>query len=74
MIQIKTYVRNGFYEFNEIDKVENHLNLQIGSGVNKLFGTLLNNKEINFKNRSRMLDVYRDWYELNNTSTLEEFV
>ena len=70
----KHHVRNGFYEFNEIDKVENHLNLQIGSGVNKLFGTLLNNKEINFKNRSRMLDVYRDWYELNNTSTLDEFI
>jgi len=70
----KHHVRNGFYEFNEIDKVENHLNLQIGGGVSKLFGTLLNNREINFKNRTRMLDVYRDWYELNNTSTLDEFI
>ena len=34
----------------------------------------LKNKEINFKNRTRMLDVYRDWYEMENTSTLEEFV
>ena len=36
-----------FMEFNEIEKVENHLNLQI-SGIIKLFGKL-NNKEINFK-------------------------
>ena len=70
----KHHVRNGFYEFNEIGKVENHLNLQIGSGVNKLFETLLNNKDINFKNRTRMLDVYRDWHELNNTSTLDDFI
>ena len=66
--------RNGFYEFNEIEKVESHLNLQIESGIIKLFGKLLNNKEINFKNRTRMLEVYSDWHELNNTSTLEEFL
>jgi|TARA_B100001996_G_scaffold67716_2_gene49350 asparagine synthetase B (glutamine-hydrolysing) len=72
----KHHVRNGFYEFNEIGKVENHLNLQIGSGVNKLFETLLNNKEINFKNRTRMLDVYRDNHVRyqNNESTLDEFL
>ena len=70
----KHHIRNGFYEFNEIEKVENHLNLQIESGIIKLFGKLLNNKEINFKNRTRMLEVYSDWHELNNTSTLEEFL
>ena len=51
-----------FMSFNEIEKVENHLNLQIESGIIKLFETLLdNNKEINFKNRTRMLEVYSDW-------------
>ena len=70
----KHHIRNGFYEFNEIEKVENHLNLQIESGIIKLFGKLLNNKQINFKNRTRMLEVYSDWHELNNTSTLEEFL
>ena len=70
----KHHVRNAFYEFNEIEKVDNHLNLQIGSGITKLFGKLLNNKDINFKNRTRMLDVYRDWHELNNTSTLGDFI
>ena len=39
-----------------------------------LVGKLLNNKDINFKNRTRMLDVYRDWHELNNTSTLDDFI
>ena len=70
----KHHIRNSFYEFNEIGRVENHLNLQIESGVTKLFGTLLYNKKINFKNRGRMLDVYRDWYELNRTSTLDNFL
>ena len=70
----KHHVRNGFYEFNEIGKVDKHLNLQIGSGITKLFGTLLKNKDINFKNRNRMLDVYRDWHVLNNTSTLDKFI
>ena len=70
----KHHVRNGFYEFNEIDKVENHLNLQLGAGVDKLFGTLLNNREVNFKNRTRMLEVYSDWYEFDNTANLEEWL
>ena len=70
----KHHVRNGFYEFNEIGKVDKHLNLQIGSGITKLFGTLLKNKDINFKNRNRMLDVYRDWHVSNNTSTLDKFI
>ena len=50
------------------------MNLIIGSGITKLFGTLLKNKDINFKNRNRMLDVYRDWHVLNNTSTLDKFI
>ena len=70
----KHHVRNGFYEFNEIDKVENHLNLQLGAGVDKLFGTLLNNREVNFRNRTRMLEVYSDWYEFDNTANLEEWL
>jgi len=59
-------------------KIKNHLNLQIDSGIVELFESLLPNKEINFKNRSRIMDVCRDWHGLNttktNSNTLEEFL
>jgi len=56
--------------------VKKHLNLQIDSGIIELFDKLIDNKEINFKNRTRMLDICRDWNMLNNTSTatLEGFM
>jgi hypothetical protein len=38
-----------------------HINLQLGSGVDKLFETLIDNKKINFKNRKRVMDICRDW-------------
>ena len=60
-------------EFNMIGKVNKHLNLQLESGIDKLFETLIDNKEINFKNRQRVMDICRDWYLLNNTNTLENF-
>ena len=75
-----------WYELNEpyqkhhvrtavnIDKdVKKHLNLQLESGVNVLFETLLNNRKINFKNRNRMLDVYSDWKNP-PTTNLERFL
>ena len=61
----------------EIGKIKNHLNLQIDSGIVNLFELLLPNKEINFKNRSRVMDICGDWHGLNttktNSNTLEEF-
>ena len=74
----KHHVRNAFDEFKKIGKIKNHLNLQIDSGIVNLFESLLPNKEINFKNRRRIMDVCRDWYGLNgsktNTNNLEEFL
>ena len=74
----KHHVRNAFDEFKKIGKIKNHLNLQIDSGIVNLFESLLPNKEINFKNRSRIMDVCRDWHVLNtikaNSNTLEEFL
>jgi asparagine synthetase B (glutamine-hydrolysing) len=48
-------------EFKAIGKPKPHINLQLGAGVDKAFESLLQSTEINFKNRKRMLDVYRDW-------------
>ena len=72
----KHHVRDAFSQFKLIGNVKKHLNLQIDSGIIELFDKLIDNKEINFKNRTRMLDICRDWNMLNNTSTatLEGFM
>tara|TARA_Y100000310_G_scaffold330140_1_gene401290 strand:- start:1989 stop:2834 length:846 start_codon:yes stop_codon:yes gene_type:complete len=57
----KNIVRSDFTEFKKFGRIETHINLHLAAGVDKLFETLLNNKEINFKNRKRMMDVSRDW-------------
>ena len=57
----KEIVRRDFTELKKFGNIETHINLHLGSGVDKLFETLLNNTEINFKDRKRMMDVCRDW-------------
>jgi len=54
-------VRQAFNEFEKVGKIKNHQFLQGNSGIMDLFGTLLDNKEINYKGRKRMLDVCFDW-------------
>jgi len=56
----KHHVVSAFDEFKKF-KFKKHINLQLGSGVDKLFEKLLNVKEINFKNRKRVMDICRDW-------------
>ena len=63
-------IRRFFTELDDI-KLKNHLNLQLISGVDKTFETLLTNKKINFKKRKRVMDICRDWYNLNKPSILE---
>tara|TARA_Y100000114_G_C11752964_1_gene325375 strand:+ start:1564 stop:2412 length:849 start_codon:yes stop_codon:yes gene_type:complete len=61
----KEIVRKDFTKLEKFGTIKPHINLHLGSGVNKLFETLLNNNDINFKGRKRMMDVCRDWYEKN---------
>jgi len=70
----KHHVRNAFEQFKLIGNVKKHLNLQINSGIIELFESLIDNNEINFRNRTRVMDICRDWYVLNSTPTLEEFL
>ena len=70
----KHHIRNAFGEFAMVGKVEEHSNLQINGGINDLFATLLDDKEINFLRRTRMLDVYRDWVKKNGLGSLEDFM
>ena len=57
----KQHIRDDFQELNKFGKIKPHLNLQLASGVDEVFETLLNNKKINFRNRKRVMDVCRDW-------------
>ena len=57
---------NAFEEFKRF-KFKKHINLQLGAGVDKLFEKLIDDKIINFKNRKRVMDICRDWYELNRS-------
>ena len=58
----KHHVRKAYYnEFAELGVVKKHSNLQIESGVSKVFESLLDSETINFKNRGRVMDICRDW-------------
>ena len=57
----KGYIRKDFTELKKFGIIKKHINLHLGSGVDKLFETLLNNSEINFNNRKRIIDVCKDW-------------
>ena len=59
----KEFIRKDFTELENFGKIRDHQNLHLNAGVDKLFETLLNNSDINFNNRKRMMDVCRDWYK-----------
>ena len=59
----KEIIRKDFTDLEKFGIIKPHLNLHLGSGVNKLFETLLDDPTINFKGRKRMMDVSRDWYK-----------
>ena len=68
----KEIIRKDFTNLEKYGKVRQHINLHLGSNINKLFETLLLDADINFNNRKRMMDVCRDWYKKGNT--IEEFM
>jgi asparagine synthetase B (glutamine-hydrolysing) len=70
----KHHIRDAFGEFSMIGKVEKHSNLQLNSGIDVLFATLLDDEEINFLHRTRVMDVCRDWVKKNKTGSLEDFI
>ena len=57
----KHFIRRDFTELKKFGIIKPHQNLHLNAGVDKLFETLLNNPEINFNNRKRMMDISRDW-------------
>lgn len=76
--QQKNHARNAFPSFAEIGLVEDHINLQLGASIPALFETLLDDRDINWLRRTRMLDVYKDWVKKykrygGSPATLDEF-
>ena len=57
----KHFIRRDFKELKKFGTIKPHQNLHLNAGVDKLFETLLNNLEINYNDRKRMMDVCKDW-------------
>ena len=72
----KYHVRTCYQnEFSKLNKIKTHLNLQLESKTDIMFEKLLDDIEINFKRRSRVMDICKDWSLLNtSTNTLEDFM
>ena len=59
----KHHVREAFEQFS-LNVPKPHMNLQIGSGITKAFEKLvLPNKDLNVYNKTRIMDVCRDWHQ-----------
>jgi len=68
--QQKIHVRTSFGKFKLFGDIKNHLNLQIDSQINKVFEALISDEEINFKNRTRIMDICKDWIKRKNDDQL----
>jgi asparagine synthetase B (glutamine-hydrolysing) len=67
----KALIVNDFRDyFDRIGKWRKHTNLQLDSKINLLFEKLIDEPEINFKNRKRIMDIARDWHERKQLPTL----
>lgn len=67
----KAIVVNAFKDyFDKVGKWRKHTSLQLDAEIDVLFETLIDDPEINFKKRSRIMDIARDWHEKQHISTL----
>jgi hypothetical protein len=67
----KALIVNDFRDyFDRIGRWRKHTNLQLDSKINVLFEQLIDQPEINFKKRKRIMDIARDWHERTSISTL----
>ena len=68
----KAPIFEAFPKLKEI-KRRNHLNLQLAAGIPNYFEKLLDNKEVNIYNRSRIMDLVRDYKNGISQTNIEEF-
>lgn len=57
----KAPIVNDYPEFMQMPKRRRHANLQLVAGIPEHFETLLEDKELNYKNRIRTMDLVRDY-------------
>jgi asparagine synthetase B (glutamine-hydrolysing) len=67
----KEIIRKDFTILKKYGNIKPHINLHLGSGIDKLFETLLKESIINFNNRKRIMDVCKDWHK--NPNSLRRF-
>ncbi len=72
----KQHIRKSFKkELDKVGRIRLHSNLQLESNIDHLFEELIDNNKVNFKRRSRVMDICKDWSLLNtSTNTLESFM
>lgn len=67
----KAIVVNDFLDyFDKVGKWRKHTSLQLDAEIDVLFESLLDDPEINFNKRKRIMDIARDWHEKQHVSTL----
>lgn len=66
----KAPIINSYPEFDRLPKKRRHSPLQLTAGIPAVMESLLNDSDINFKNRGRIMDVVRDWSTA-GTATLD---
>ena len=57
----KAPIVKAYPEFEEMPKRRRHANLQLVAGIPEHFETLLKDRELNYKNRQRTMDLVRDY-------------
>jgi len=60
----KAGIIEAYPEFNKLPKKRKHANLQLVAGIPKYFESLLEDRDLNFKNRERVMDLVRDQFNL----------
>jgi len=64
----KQVVRDAFKkEFDRVTNVKDHINLQLGSNIDHLFETLLDDKMLNNRKRKRVMDLASDYASTGQT-------
>jgi hypothetical protein len=66
----KAPIIEAYEEFKELPKNRKHANLQLVAGIPEHFEKLLEDKNLNFKNRGRTMDLVRDYVNYTQTPSL----
>ena len=66
----KAPIIEAYKEFEKLPKKRKHANLQLVAGIPEYFEQLLEDKELNYRNRGRTMDLVRDYVNYSATPSL----